>query len=413
MIALVGLLALMASAGFRSAPGVLMIPLEAQYGWPLSVMSTAVSTNLVLFGLTAPFAAALMDRLGVRTVVSGALVLIALGSGLTVFATHVWHLLLTWGVLIGLGTGSMAQVFAATIANRWFVKHRGLVLGVLSAGMASGQLVTLPVIAALAERVGWRTASLAIAGLALAVVPLLLVFMRDRPSDLGVRPVGAGPEWVEPAEAPRGNAFARTLGVLAAAARRPAFWALAGAFAICGATTNGLIGVHFVPSAHDHGMATTTAASLLAAVGIFDVVGTILSGWLTDRFDPRLLLGVYYFFRGVGLACLPVLLSDRVHVSMVIFVVVYGLDWVATVPPTVTLCREIFGESGTIVFGWVFASHQMGAALAASAAGLVRDTVGTYTYAWIGGAVLCVLATVLSVAVRRPPIDRPGRSAAA
>jgi predicted MFS family arabinose efflux permease len=189
------------------------------------------------------------------------------------------------------------------------------------------------------------------------------------------------------------------------ASRTGTFWALASAFAICGMTTNGLIGVHFVPAAHDFGMSITTASGLLAAVGVFDVVGTVLSGWLTDRVNPRYLLAAYYTFRGVGLAFLPMLLAKDIHPSIVIFVVVYGLDWVATVPPTVALCREYFGDRAGIVFGWVFASHQVGAAIAATAAGIVRDAFGTYTYAWIGGALLCVIAAVFSYVVRPP---RPG-----
>lgn len=399
-VAGVAFLALFGSAGFRAAPGALMVPLNEEFGWSTSTMSLAVSLNLLLFGLTAPFAAALMDRFGLRRVVATALTLIALGSGGSVFMTASWQLLVFWGLLIGLGTGSMALVFAATIANRWFVQRRGLVMGILTAGSATGQLVILPPVAALAETVGWRVASLVIAVVALAVVPLVLIVLRDHPADRGVLPYGATlATYSEPARS-SGGAFGRAFDALAFAARTKAFWALAIAFAICGATTNGLIGVHFIPSAHDHGMAQTTAAGLLAVVGVFDVLGTIASGWLTDKFDPRVLLVAYYAFRGVGLLLLPWLLADQVHPSMVLFVVIYGLDWVATVPPTAALCRRIFGERGTIVFGWVFASHQIGAAIAALGAGVIRDTFGTYTYAWWGGAALCAVAAVLSILVR-------------
>ncbi|MGH1565469.1 MFS transporter [Mumia sp. DW29H23] len=399
-VAAVAFVALIGAAGFRAAPGPLMVPLHHELGWSTSVMSLAVSVNLVLFGLTAPFAAALMDRFGIRAVTATALVLVALGAGLSVLATASWQLLLTWGLLIGLGTGSMALVFAATIANRWFVRRRGLVMGILTAGSATGQLIFLPLVAWLAETVGWQAASLAIAAGALAVVPLVVLLLRDFPHDLGAAPYGATADDVPPTR-DAGGAARRAVRALRTASRVPAFWALAGAFAICGATTNGLVGIHFVPSAHDHGMATTTAAGLLAVVGIFDIVGTIASGYLTDRFDPRILLAAYYFFRGVGLALLPALLADSVHPSMVAFVVIYGLDWVATVPPTSALCREIFGDQGTIVFGWVFASHQLGAAAAAFGAGVVRDTVGSYTYAWLAGGALCVVAAVLSWVVRR------------
>lgn len=402
LVFIVGFLALLCAAGFRAAPGALIAPIQAELAWPTGELSLAVSVNLLFYGFTAPFAAALMDRFGVRRVVAGALSLVALGAGGSVLATESWMLIVFWGLLIGLGTGSMALVFADTIASRWFVTRRGLVMGTLAAGQATGQLIFLPPVAAIAETSGWRPASLLIAAAALVAVPLVLLVIRDHPEDHGVLPFG-WPEG-EPRERPRrdpSGAVRRALGALRTASRRPAFWALAGAFAICGATTNGLVGLHFIPSAHDHGMPQTVAAGLLAVVGLFDVVGTIVSGWLTDRFDPRKLLAAYYLFRGVGLVALPNLLGAEVQPSMLVFVAMYGLDWVATVPPTSALCRERFGKDGTIVFGWIFASHQVGAAIAAFAAGVVRDQWGSYTAAWLGGAALCVVATVLSLALRR------------
>ncbi|MCU1515170.1 MAG: major facilitator superfamily 1 [Microbacteriaceae bacterium] len=402
IVAAVAFLALVGAAGFRAAPGVLMLPLESEFGWSRSVLSMAVSINLLLFGLTAPFAAALMERFGMRAVTSTALVLIAAGSGLSIFVTESWQLLLTWGVLIGLGTGSMALVFAATVADTWFVKRRGLVVGILTAGSAAGQLVFLPLIAVLSEQQGWRQASLLCAGGALIVVPLVLIFLRNRPADVGITPFGS-PEMLEPVPFVRkpGNAAKRAITALTKASKYRTFWALVVGFAICGATTNGLIGTHFIPSAHDHGLPETTAAGLLAVVGIFDIIGTIGSGWLTDRVNPRILLVAYYGFRGVGLLLLPYLLSATVQPPIILFVVIYGLDWVATVPPTVALCREIFGKDGPIVFGWVFASHQIGAAIAATTAGWVRDSFGTYTPAWLGAAGLCVIAAVVSATITR------------
>ncbi|MCF2572508.1 MFS transporter [Brevibacterium sp. UCMA 11754] len=400
-VAAVAFLALLAAAGFRAAPGALMIPLHNDFGWSMSVMSLAVSVNLILYGLTAPFAAALMDRFGIRQIVALALTLVAAGAGGSVIMTASWQLLVFWGLLIGLGTGSMAMVFAATIANRWFIRRRGLVMGILTAGSATGQLIFLPPVAAIAESTGWRPASLLIAAAALVAVPVVWFVLRDHPEDRGVLPYGADPETYVPDERPTGGATKRAFAGLAFAARHRSFWALAVAFAICGATTNGLIGIHFIPSAHDHGMPTTTAAGLLAVVGIFDIAGTVFSGWLTDKFDPRILLLAYYTFRGVGLLLLPWLLSDIVHPSMVLFIVIYGLDWVATVPPTSALCREAFGDRGTIVFGWVFAAHQLGAAAAAFGAGVIRDVFGEYTYAWWGGAMMCAVAAALSFAVRR------------
>ncbi|MGW4109975.1 MFS transporter [Actinosynnema sp. NPDC004786] len=401
VVAGVAFVALVGAAAFRAAPGALVEPLRREFGWSTGTIGFAVSVNLLLFGLTAPFAAALMERLGVRKVVASALTLVAVGSGLTVFMSTAWELVLFWGVLVGLGTGSMALAFVATITGRWFVRHRGLVTGILTAGGATGQLVFLPVVAALSESSGWRSASVVVSVAALAVVPLVLLFLREHPADLGVPPYGG--DAVVPAPAPTGGAARRALGALAGAARTGPFWFLAAGFAICGATTNGLVGTHFIPAAHDHGMPTTTAAGLLALVGVFDIVGTVLSGWLTDRVDSRVLLAVYYALRGASLLVLPQLFHDSVHPSMLVFIIFYGLDWVATVPPTVALCRQVFGLSAPVVFGWVFASHQIGAAFAATAAGLTRDHFGNYAPAWYAAGLLSVTAAFLSLKVKPSP----------
>jgi MFS family permease len=417
IVAAVAFVALIGAAGFRAAPGALMVPLHEEFGWSMTQISLAVTVNLVLYGVTAPFAAGLMQRFGIRRVTTAALLVIAAGAALTVFIDAPWQLLLTWGLLIGLGTGSMALVFAATVTDTWFVKRRGLVSGVLTAGSATGQLIFLPVIATTAEELGWRIASLIIAGGALVVVPVVVLLLRDRPSDIGVLAYGAAAPDVEtpvvPAAevtmAPRESAVRLALGALREASRSRAFWALAVGFAICGATTNGLVGTHFIPSAHDHGMPQTTAAGLLAVVGIFDIAGTVLSGWLTDRVNPRILLAAYYALRGVSLFLLPTLLSATVQPSLVVFIVIYGLDWVATVPPTIALCRELFGARGPLVFGWVFAAHQVGAAFAATLAGIVRDQTGQYTVAWITAAVLCLVAALVSgtIARRREAVSEP------
>ncbi|WP_428961754.1 MFS transporter [Micromonospora fluostatini] len=399
IVAAVAFVALVGAAGFRATPSVLMHPLHAEFGWPLATISAAVSVNLLLYGVTAPFAAALMDRFGIRRVVAVALTLVALGSGLTVFMGSSWQLILCWGVLVGLGTGSMALAFVATVTGRWFVKRRGLVTGVLTAGGAAGQLVFLPLLAVLVADHGWRAAALVVTVAALAVVPLVVWLLREHPADLGLPAYGAT-EVVPPAPV-TGGAASRALGALATAARTRPFWLLAGGFAICGATTNGLVGTHFVPAAHDHGMPQTTAAGLLALVGLFDIVGTIASGWLTDRVDSRLLLGAYYGLRGLSLLVLPSLFAATAEPSMLVFIVFYGLDWVATVPPTVALCREYFGAAGAVVFGWVFAAHQVGAAIAATGAGLVRDSLGDYALAWYVAGALAIGAAVLSLLLRR------------
>ncbi|HVW40650.1 MAG TPA: MFS transporter [Amycolatopsis sp.] len=398
LVAFAAFVALVGAAGFRATPSVLIDPLHAEFGWSTATISAAVSINLLLYGLTAPFAAALMERLGMRRVVVGALVLVAAGSGLTIFMTASWELLLCWGVLVGTGTGSMALAFVATVTARWFVKHRGLVSGILTAAGSAGQLVFLPILATLATHQGWRTASLVVAFAALAVVPIVLLFLRDHPGDVGTTAYGADEPL--PKAAPAQGTARRALTVLAGSARTSTFWLLAGGFAICGASTNGLVGTHFVPAAHEHGMPPTTAASLLALVGLFDVAGTIASGWFTDRIDPRWLLGGYYFLRGLSLLALPHLFAPTTQPPMWAFIIFYGLDWVATVPPTVALCRERFGLTGPIVFGWVFASHQVGASIAAVGAGLIHDEMHGYDLAWYLAGGLCVLAAAMSVAIR-------------
>ncbi|GAB3687347.1 MFS transporter [Angustibacter aerolatus] len=413
--------ALIASAGFRSSTGVLMEPVEGEFGWSRELTSTAVTINLVVFGLTAPFAAALMERFGLRRVVPIALVLVSIGSGLTTVMTSSWQLLVLWGVPVGFGTGAMALVLGAVVANRWFVKHRGLVTGLFSAASSTGQLVFLPVMARLAVEVGWRWAALVVSALALALVPLVLLLLADHPRDVGARPYGAPDEDDEPLPT-TGSAQVRPARAavrgLVDAARTSTFWLLAGTFFICGWSTNGLIGTHFVPAAHDHGMPVTTAAGLLALIGVFDIVGTVGSGWLTDRVDARLLLVTYYALRGLSLLVVPSLLGPAVRPNLFLFVVFYGLDWVATVPPTVALCRQHFGlERSAVVFGWVYASHMVGAGIAATFAGTVRERTGTYQAAWLTAGALCLLAAAAVLAIRgadgrrgarvRPPRPEP------
>lgn len=400
IVAGVGFVALLGAAAFRSVPSVLLGPLHEEFGWSHGTIGLAVSLNLLLYGLISPFAAALMDRFGIRRVVACALVLVAAGSGLTVFMTQAWQLVATWGLLVGVGVGSMSMPFVATITGRWFVRHRGLVTGVLTAAGATGQLIFLPLIAALAQDHGWRLPALVVAGTALAVVPLVLLFIREYPSDVGVTAYGAEPGAAAEVRVPAAGA-SRALTVLGRIARTRGFWLLAGGFAVCGASTNGLVGTHFVSAAHDHGMPPTTAAGLLALVGVFDVAGTIASGWLTDRVDPRYLLLAYYSLRGLSLLILPSLFAPHTEPSMWVFVVFYGLDWIATVPPTVALCRELFGDDGPVAFGWVFASHQIGSALAATGAGVIRDAQGSYDLAWYVAGALCGLAALMSILVRR------------
>ncbi|HSV41727.1 MAG TPA: MFS transporter [Nocardioidaceae bacterium] len=405
LVAGVTMAALVAAAGFRSSTGALLEPLEREFDWSRATTSGAVTLNLVIYGLTAPFAAALMERFGVRRVVAGALTLVAVGSGLTLVMDQAWQLWLLWGFPIGLGTGAMALVFGAIIANRWFVRHRGLVIGVFSAASSTGQLVFLPAIAQLADGPGWRWAAGLVAVFALLLVPVVLLVMRDRPSSLGLLPLGADPTYLDPPPA-QGSPARLALNTLRFASRTWTFWALFLTFWICGWSTNGLIGTHFIPAAHDHGMAQTTSAGLLALIGIFDIVGTVASGWLTDRVDPRYLLFGYYFLRGLSLLAVHSLLGPDVEPTLFLFIVFYGLDWVATVPPTVALCRIHFGlERSGVVFGWVFASHMVGAGVAASYAGWIRQGLGDYYWAWMTAGGLCVLAAAMCLTIPRAALS--------
>jgi sugar phosphate permease len=410
-VAAVTFVALVAAAAFRSSTGVLLEPIENEFGWSRADTAGAVSLNLVVYGLTAPFAAALMERFGVRRVVAFALTLVAAGAAGTLLMRDAWQLFVLWGLVVGIGAGSMALVFGAVVANRWFVARRGLVTGIFSAASATGQLAFLPVIALLVTHRGWRTAAALTAVLALAIVPFVLVLLIDRPSDRGLQPYGA-PADVEPAPppvAPSRSATGIALLELARAMRLRTFWVLVGTFFVCGWSTNGLVGTHFVAAAHDHGMPPTTAASLLALIGVFDIIGTVGSGWLSDRIDPRLLLLVYYGLRGLSLLAVPAVLGPTADPPLLFFVVFYGLDWVATVPPTVALCRQLVGvERAGVLFGWVFASHMIGAGLAAEFAGVVRVSTGSYAAAWWTAGALCLAAAIaiMTIAPARRAVAR-------
>jgi len=390
---------ILASAGFRSTPGVLFEPLHEAFGWSKATVGFAVSVNLVLYGLAGPFAAALMQRFGLRRHVIGSLLLMSAGAAATLLMDRPWHLVLSWGVLVGVGSGGIATVLAATVASRWFVARRGVVVGALTAAGATGQLVFLPLLSHLAEEVGWEQVSITVSLCALAAIPIVVIGFRNAPSDLGIPPYGAT-EVVAPAVRPNpvGAAFA---GLRAARSSR-AFWLLFGSFAVCGLSTNGLIGTHFIPAGHDHGMTETHAASLLALVGVFDIAGTLASGWLTDRMDPRKLLLAYYGLRGLSLLALHQAF-DADQLGLWAFIIFYGLDWVATVPPTIALCNELFGpDRAPVVYGWVFAGHQLGAALAAWGAGAIRDGTGSYQVAFVIAGVCCLLAAVGVTRIRRP-----------
>jgi sugar phosphate permease len=403
IVAGVTFLVLLVTAGVRATPGVLMVPLEAEFGWSRAAISAAVAINIALFGLIGPFAASAMNRWGLRRLILAAIALLAISVALTTRMQHQWQMTLLWGICVGMGTGVTSMVLAAVVATRWFVARRGLVLGALSAANATGQLVFLPLLARVVEGRGWRTAALIVAAAAAAVFTVVLIFMRDRPEDVGVRPYGlsAGAE-AEPARA------LAPITALRVAVRAPAFWVLAGTFFVCGASTNGLIGTHLIAACHDHGIAEVRSAQLLAVMGIFDIVGTTASGWLSDRYSSRHLLFGYYTLRGLSLLYLPFTLRTAEAVSLGMFAVFYGLDWIATVPPTVKLTTQAFGRENTgVIYGWIGASHQLGASLAAFSAGAIRTVSGGYELAfWIAG-VLCVLAGTAFLTVGRRSLSPP------
>lgn len=385
---------LMASAGYRSAPSVLIVPLEDAFGWSRSQISAAVSINVLLFGLVAPFAAALMERFTVRKVVMSALALVSLSATSTIFMTQPWHLWLLWGVGVGLGAGSMALVFAATVANRWFIARKGIVVGALTAATASGQLIFLPLLSHFALSYGWKSVSLTVGGAAALIVPFIFFFLKEKPELLGIAPYGAPEGWSPPAPNEM-SAGKIAIDTLSRSTKSKDFWILFSTFFVCGLSTNGLIGTHFIPAAHDHNMSETVAASLLALVGVFDVIGTIFSGWLTDRIDPRKLLFFYYGLRGLSLFLLPSILFATMHPSTLVFVIFYGLDWVATVPPTIMLCRSVLGaQRATVVYGWVFVGHQVGASVAAIGAAVLRVKLGDYALAFYISAMMCLVAAL-------------------
>ncbi|MFE3738279.1 MFS transporter [Streptomyces sp. NPDC059134] len=391
-------LAIVVAGAFSTLPGILQGPLRQEFHWSRGTIGFASSVNMVLYGLTAPFAAALMDRFGIRRVVVAALGTVAAGALLTTVMTASWQFTLFWGFLVGLGTGSTAMAFGATVTNRWFTTRRGLVTGILSSGSVFGQMVFLPALSWTVDHYDWRPALVTLALVALAVAPAVGPVLRDHPADIGQRPYGS-PVFV-PRPSPVGGAARRTLTVLRDAARTAPFWLLAGVFAICGATTNGIMWTHFAPAAHDHGMAVTTASALLAVIGVFNVAGTIASGWLTDRMNARRLLAVCFALRGALLLSLPVVMAATVDPAMMVFVVAFGLLDLATVPPVLALCRTLHGEDSAIVFGWVNTAHQIGAALAASLGGVARDALGSYDPVWIVLGAASSAAALLSLATR-------------
>lgn len=404
-------LTMLATSAAMGMPGVLLLPLKNEFGWDLGSISGALALRLMLYGIVAPFAAALLQRYGIKVVVSTALGLIVLGLAMATRMTALWQLWLTWGVVLGLSTGVTANVLGATIASRWFTKRRGLVIGLLSASSATGQLLFLPVAAWLSQAMGWRMAMVPAGTLCLVCLVLILLVVVDHPGDAGLPSYGETAVVPAPSRRADGNVVVRSFTALREASGNMTFWILAGTFFICGLSTSGLVQNHFIPLCHDFGMDAVAASSVLALMGACDFLGTIGSGWLSDRFDNRWLLSWYYGLRGVSLFLLP--FSNFSFYGLSLFAVFYGLDWIATVPPTVRLTGQTFGrEQGPLIFGWIFTAHQLGSAVAAYGAGASRDALASYLPAFSSAGVACIVAALTVLAVRRHVSDQDSTVAA-
>jgi predicted MFS family arabinose efflux permease len=404
MVALAFAATACASAAF-SVPGVLLVPIVAEFGWSRADVAGAIALMFVTLASVTPFSGALMLRYGLARVVTAQAVLVAAGLFATTLVTQRWQLLLSVGVLLGLASGVVGLGLAAAIGSRWFVARRGLAVGILTAAFAIGQLSFVPLVAWLGATYGWRVAILpGVVGSALCAV-LFLLFARNWPAEVGQPPYGET-KIVPPPAGSAAGAIALTFSTLRDASASPVFWALAGSFFICGLSSTGIVQQHFIPFCADNNIGAVTAASYLAVMGLFNFIGTIASGWLSDRFDNRLLLGAYYGLRGLSLIWLP--FSDFSVLALTVWAMFFGLDFVATVPPTVRITGQNFGTAkGPVLFGWMFAAHQFGAAVAAYGSGVTRDSVLSYLPSFVAAGVACFLAVALVATIRRP------RSAAA
>jgi predicted MFS family arabinose efflux permease len=405
VVAAVTFLALLTAAGVRSAPSVLLNPLQLAFGWDRATVSTAAAIGIFLYGLTGPFAAALMQTLGIRATMIGGLALMSAATLASLFMTQPWHYVLTWGVVSGVGSGAVAAVLGAAVVNRWFATRQGLAMGILTASTATGSLVFLPLMAWMSQGADWRPVVIFMSLGCAAIIPVAALLLPERPEAIGTTRYGAGPDAPPPAPVKQARSAGLAIDTLLRGARHPTFWLLFGTFFVCGLTTNGLVGTHLIAYCGDHGIAPVAAAGLLSLMGLFDLAGTTASGWLTDRYDPRKLLFAYYGLRGASLVALPFL--DFGTTSLTVFAVFYGLDWIATVPPTVKMANAAFGEGdGPIMFGWIMVGHQIGAATAAFGAGLIRQEAGSYAPAFFAAGLMGLLASALFV-VAPPPRPTP------
>ena len=402
MVIAVTFLIMLVTAGIRATPSVMMVPLEQGFGWSRTTISMALAINLALFGLMGPFAAAAMQRFGMRRTVLAALTVLAIAVALSGRMHAAWQMVLIWGVLVGSATGATSTTLGAVVVNRWFSQHRGLAMGILTASSATGQLAFLPLMAWVAEHRGWQTLVLLVALAAAIVLPIVAFLLPEKPSAIGLRRLGEADDAAADAAQSNANPIVIAFAALKKASTFGDFWLLFFTFFICGASTNGYIGTHFIAMCGDYGLSEVRGAGMLAMMGVCDLFGTTLSGWLSDRFNNRVLLFWYYGLRGLALIFLPFAFGYQ-YFGLPLFGLFYGLDWIATVPPTVRLTTDVFGSrDAPVVFGWVVAGHQLGAAFAALGAGMLRSTLGTYTMATMISGGLCVVGAMLVLRINRP-----------
>jgi predicted MFS family arabinose efflux permease len=394
--------ATLAGVGVRAAPGVMIVPLQHAFGWDVSTISSAISLNIILLGATGPFLTGLMQVFGLKRTILLCLGLLMAGTGLSTFMTTPWQLFLTWGLMVGIGSGAGAVGMGAAIANRWFARRTGLAMGLLTASNAAGQLIFLPLLALLAEDYGWRSVAVCVTLAVAVVLPLVVIMLPESPAQIGLGPYGSTAMSPPGADEPSGgNAVAVALQTLMRGARSVDFWLLCLTFGVCGFSTNGLINTHLIAYCADHGIAEVNGASILAVIGVFSLIGSALSGWMCDRYNPRVLLFWYYGLRGLSLVLVPFSSFDPVSLS--VFAVFYGLDWVATGPATFALTNEIFGRRDTpVLVSWIFAAHQIGGASAAFGAGAVRSAEGSYLLAFVASGMACLAASALVLRISRP-----------
>ena len=386
----------------RSSSGVFIVPFENEFGWDRSTISFAFAISLLLYGISGPFMAALIEVIGLKKMMILAMATLLVGILLTFFMVKPWQLVLTWGIIIGLGSGLFLTVLSPYIANQWFEKKRGLALGILTASTATGQLILLPLLAIIVETYSWKWAMGLILILSLIMLAIILLFMKNSPQEAGLLPYGQEVASTVKKVEKKGNPVKIAFQTLLEAVKVKEFWLLAGSFFICGLSTSGLIGTHFISYCIGFGFTAVTAASMLSLMGVFDLIGTTLSGWLSDRFDNRWLLFWYYGLRGASLLFLPFALSDGSYIFLIIFSVFYGLDWIATVPPTVNISRQIFGiEKSVVVYGWVFAAHQLGSAVAAGGAGIVYKMFNSYSWAFALAGMFCLLGSLFVIVIKK------------